>query len=320
MEPTTVVAVDIGGTKIACGLVTFSGDGEPVVESVERIPTNPLRGGKAVLADVIAAVEAARARSPRPVAGVGISTGGVVDPRTGDITYANEMMPGWSGTPLGSAVEEACGIPCRVLNDVHAHALGEARWGGGRGYGSVLVVAVGTGISGAIVEGGVLALGSHDMAGNVGHMACEEAAGIECTCGAVGHLESVAAGPAIVEEYVRLSGEKTDPDGNPVGGAYISRLAEGGDEAAVAAEARSGCALGGVLASSANLIDPEAVILSGSVVQCGPVWHDALASGYADRAMAPVRDLPIEQGLLGDNAPLIGAAEHFVKNGYGDLS
>lgn len=320
MEPTTVVAVDIGGTKIACGLVTFSGDGEPVVESVERIPTNPLRGGKAVLADVIAAVEAARARSPRPVAGVGISTGGVVDPRTGDITYANEMMPGWSGTPLGSAVEEACGIPCRVLNDVHAHALGEARWGGGRGYGSVLVVAVGTGISGAIVEGGVLALGSHDMAGNVGHMACEEAAGIECTCGAVGHLESVAAGPAIVEEYVRLSGEKTDSDGNPVGGAYISRLAEGGDEAAVAAEARSGRALGGVLASSANLIDPEAVILSGSVVQCGPVWHDALASGYADRAMAPVRDLPIEQGLLGDNAPLIGAAEHFVKNGYGDLS
>lgn len=320
MEPTTVVAVDIGGTKIACGLVTFSGDGEPVVESVERIPTNPLRGGRAVLADVIATVEAARDRSPRPVAGVGISTGGVVDPRTGDITYANEMMPGWSGTPLGSAVEEACGIPCRVLNDVHAHALGEARWGGGRGYGSVLVVAVGTGISGAIVEGGVLALGSHDMAGNVGHMACEEAAGIECTCGAVGHLESVAAGPAIVEEYVRLSGEETDPDGNTVGGAYISRLAEGGDEAAVAAEVRSGRALGGVLASSANLIDPEAVILSGSVVQCGPVWHDALASGYADRAMAPVRDLPIEQGLLGDNAPLIGAAEHFVKNGYGDLS
>lgn len=320
MEPTTVVAVDIGGTKIACGLVTFPDDGEPVVESVERIPTNPLRGGRAVLADVIAAVAAARARSPRPVAGVGISTGGVVDPRTGDITYANEMMPGWSGTPLGSAVEEACGIPCRVLNDVHAHALGEARWGGGRGYGSVLVVAVGTGISGAIVDDGVLELGSHDMAGNVGHMACEEAAGIECTCGAVGHLESVAAGPAIVGEYVRLSGKETDPDGNPVGGAYISRLAEEGDEAAVAAETRSGRALGGVLASSANLIDPEAVILSGSVVQCGPVWHDALASGYAERAMAPVRDLPVEQGLLGDNAPLIGAAEHFVKNGYGDLS
>ncbi|MEY8677792.1 ROK family protein [Granulimonas faecalis] len=320
MEPTTVVAVDIGGTKIACGLVTFTGEGVPVVESVERVPTNPLRGGKAVLADVIAAVKAACARSPRPVAGVGISTGGVVDPRTGDITYANEMMPGWSGTPLGTAVEEACGLPCRVLNDVHAHALGEARWGGGRGYGSVLVVAVGTGISGAIVDGGVLFLGAHDMAGNVGHMACEEAAGIECTCGAVGHLESVAAGPAIVGEYVRLSGTDADPEGNPVGGAYISRAAEEGDEAAVAAETRSGRALGGVLASSANLIDPEAIILSGSVVQCGPVWHDALASGYADRAMAPVRDLPVERGLLGDDAPLIGAAEHFVKDGYGDLS
>ena len=97
MEPTTVVAVDIGGTKIACGLVTFTGEGVPVVESVERVPTNPLRGGKAVLADVIAAVKAACARSPRPVAGVGISTGGVVDPRTGDITYANEMIDRKSG-------------------------------------------------------------------------------------------------------------------------------------------------------------------------------------------------------------------------------
>ncbi len=320
MEPTTVVAIDIGGTKIASALVTFAGDAEPVVEPVDRIPTLPLRGGKVVLQDVIAAAKAAIERSERPVAGVGISTGGVVDPRTGDITYANEMMPGWSGTPLGSAVEEACGLSCRVLNDVHAHALGEARWGGGRDYGSVLVVAVGTGISGAIVKGGVLALGSHDMAGNVGHMACEEAAGIECTCGAVGHLESVAAGPAIVEEYVRLSGNDTDDCGNPVGGAFISRAAEAGDEAAVAAEVRSGRALGGVLASSANLIDPDAVILPGSVVQCGPVWHKALAEGYAARAMAPVRNLPIEQGRLGDNAPLIGAAEHFVNNGYGDLS
>lgn len=314
MDPVTVVAVDIGGTKIAFALVTFTGEGAPEVVPVERIATEPLRGGKAILADVIAGVRRAIERSDRPVAGVGISTGGVVDPRTGDITYANEMMPGWSGTPLGSAVTEACGVPCRVLNDVHAHALGEARWGGGADYGSVLVVAVGTGISGAVVEDGVLRLGAHDMAGNVGHMACEEAAGIPCTCGAVGHLEMVAAGPAIVEEYVRLSGEE------PVGGDVISRLAEEGDPAAVAAETRSGRALGGVLASSANLLDPEAIILSGSVVQCGPVWHEALASGYADRAMAPVRSLPIKMGTLGGDAPLIGAAEHFINNGYGDLS
>lgn len=316
MDPTRVVAVDIGGTKIATGIVTFNGDSFPEVSSVEKIPTNPLRGGASVLQDVIASVKAAIERAQGPVAGVGISTGGVVNPKTGDITYANEMMPGWSGTKLGSEVTSATGISCRVLNDVHAHALGEARWGGGKDMSSVLVVAIGTGISGAIVDNRKLRLGIHDMAGNIGHMACEEATGIPCTCGAIGHLESIAAGPAIVEEYVRLSGNDKDAQGNPIGGAAISQMAESGDQAAIAAEERSGLGLGGVLASAANLIDPEAIILSGSVVECGPVWHNALARGYALRVMEPVRDLPIKRGVLGNDAPLLGAAEHFINDGY----
>lgn len=316
MDPTRVVAVDIGGTKIATGIVTFCGDSIPEVSSVEKIPTNPLRGGAMVLQDVIASIKEAMGRAQGPVAGVGISTGGVVNPKTGDITYANEMMPGWSGTKLGSKVASATGLPCRVLNDVHAHALGEARWGGGKGMNSVLVVAIGTGISGAIVDNGKLRLGVHDMAGNIGHMACEEAAGIPCTCGATGHLESIAAGPAIVEEYVRLSGNDKDDQGNAIGGAAISQMAESGDQAAIAAEERSGFSLGGVLASAANLIDPEAIILSGSVVECGPVWHNALARGYALRVMEPVRNLPIKRGVLGNDAPLLGAAEHFINDGY----
>ena len=136
MDPTRVVAVDIGGTKIATGIVTFDGDSFPEVSSVEKIPTDPLRGGTSVLHDVIRSIKAAIERAEGPVAGVGISTGGVVNPKTGDITYANEMMPGWSGTKLGSEVASATGLSCRVLNDVHAHALGEARWGGGSGSAS----------------------------------------------------------------------------------------------------------------------------------------------------------------------------------------
>lgn len=311
MDPVTVVAVDIGGTKIATGLVTL-GDGEPPrVESVEKVPTEPLRGGPAIRDTVVEQVKAAIARSPHPVAGVGISTGGVVNPATGDITYANEMMPGWSGTTLGSDVTAATGLPCKVLNDVHAHALGEARWGGGKAYDSVVVVAVGTGISGAVVENGKLRLGRHDMASNVGHMACPQATGLPCTCGGVGHLEMVAAGPAIVEEYERLTGEAK-------GGAEVSQLAEQGDESAIAAEVRSAEALGTVLGSVANFQDPEAFILSGSVAECGPVWQDALRRAYQACAMQPVRKLPIENGSLGADAPLIGAAENFVCYGYED--
>jgi len=316
----TVVAVDIGGTKIACGLVTLGDDVH--VEEVTKVPTEAARGGEHVLATVIDQVTAALARAEAkglaPV-GVGISSAGVVDPATGDITYANEIMPGWGGTALGAEVTRACGLPCRVLNDVHAHALGEARRGGGRDAQSVLVCAVGTGIGGAFVEDGHIMLGAHGEAGHIGHVACIEARGVPCSCGAEGHLEPIAAGPGIIEEYIRLGGSPTDDDGTPVDGAVIDARAAEGDEAAQAAEARSGRAIGEVLGSMCNMLDPERIILSGSVAQCGPHWADAMRQSFARYAMPPVAQTPIVSGALGGEAPLIGAAENFVRTGYASL-
>ena len=148
------------------------------------------------------------------------------------------------------------------------------RWArAGRGAESVFVCAVGTGIGGAFVERGHLLLGAHGAATNIGHVTCADARGIPCQCGAVGHVETIAAGPGILERYLELGGAKTDEKGAPVDGAYISRAAEDGDEAAVAAETRSGRALGEVLGNMVNLFDPECVVLSGSVAKCGPVWH-----------------------------------------------
>ncbi|MBF0929498.1 MAG: ROK family protein, partial [Atopobium sp.] len=170
VSPTHVCAVDIGGTKIACGIVTLNGTDAPNVQSVKKVPTNAKEGGKQVLATVLQAIREALARAEEldlTISGVGISSAGVVDPRTGDITYANELMPGWGGTDLGSAVTSEFGLPCSVLNDVHAHALGEARHGAGHGKDSVLTVAVGTGIGGAFVNHGILMLGAHDEAGHI---------------------------------------------------------------------------------------------------------------------------------------------------------
>lgn len=311
----TIVAVDVGGTKIACGLVTL-GEASPIIEAVEKVPTEALKGGAHVLATVIEQVKAAVARAGRPVAGVGISSAGVVNPRTGEITFANELMPGWGGTPLAAEVTAATGLPCRVLNDVHAHALGEARWGGGREAESCLVVAVGTGIGGAFVERGKIMLGAHDEAGHIGHVCCPAAAGVPCSCGATGHLEPVAAGPGIIEEYVRLGGDEALGDGTPIDGAEIDRRAAAGDEAARAAEARAGRALGEVLGSMCNMLDPSCVILSGSVAQCGPAWSDAMREAFCGQAMPPVATTPVVGGELGGDAPLIGAAENFVSSGY----
>jgi glucokinase len=291
----------------------------PRVYAVEKVPTNAPAGGAQVLATVIAQVQAALTRAEETPSGVGISSAGVVDPTTGDITFANELMPGWGGTRLGAEVTAATGLECRVLNDVHAHALGEARWGGGREASSCLVVAVGTGIGGAFVEDGHIMLGAHNEAGHIGHVSCSDAVGVPCSCGATGHLEPIAAGPGIIERYVELGGDATLPDGTPIDGAEIDRRAAAGDDAARAAEDRSGHAIGEVLGSLVNMLDPDCVILSGSVAQCGPAWHDAMARGWHESVMPPVAQTPIVSGDLGGDAPLIGAAENVVASAYASL-
>lgn len=318
MDTKTIVSVDIGGTKIACGLVTLGGEA-PVVEGVVKVPTDAQLGGEHVLATVIEQVKAAIERCDGDPVGVGISSAGVVNPRNGDITYANELMPGWGGTALGAEVTAACGLPCRVLNDVHAHALGEARWGGGRDKASCLVVAVGTGIGGAFVERGGIMLGEHDEAGHIGHVCCPAAAGVPCSCGATAHLEPIGAGPGIIREYIRLGGDELCADGSPMHGAEIDRRAAAGDPAAIAAETRAGRALGEVMGSMCNMLDPSCVILSGSVAQCGPAWSDAMRAGFAEQAMPPVAKTPIIGGDLGGDAPLIGAAENFVRSAYVEI-
>ena len=302
-----VVAIDIGGTKIASALVTLSEGETPVVEFYDKIPTEAKRGGRQVLANAIKMARRVIDLAGADVCGIGVSSGGVIDPRTGDVTYANDMMPGWGGTHLGAELTAATGLPARVLNDVHAHALGEARWGAGRDAASCLVVAVGTGIGGAFVERGHIMLGAHNEAGHIGHVSCTDAAGVPCQCGAVGHLETIACGPGIIDRYLELGGKATDDDGNAVDGAVSG------------AEARSGHAIGEVLGSLVNMLDPTCIILSGSVAQCGPAWHDAMAAGWSEAVMPPCAKTPIVSGDLGGNAPLVGAAENIVKSAYAEF-
>ena len=315
-----IVALDIGGTKIASALVTLEEGAAPVVEHMDKVPTEAKRGGAQVLANALDSVRRVLAAAGGTVDGIGVSSAGVINPANGDVTYANEIMPGWGGTHLGAELEAAFGVPARVLNDVHAHALGEARWGGGREAGSCLVVAVGTGIGGAFVEDGHIMLGAHNEAGHIGHVSCSDAVGVPCSCGATGHLEPIAAGPGIIERYVELGGEAALADGTLIDGAEIDRRAAAGDEAAIAAEDRSGHAIGEVLGSLVNMLDPDCVILSGSVAQCGPAWHDAMARGWREAVMPPVADTPVVSGELGGNAPLIGAAENAVTSAYRALS
>ena len=316
-----IIALDIGGTKIASAIVTFDEAGSCSVDHIGKVPTCAMEGGPVVLQRVIAQ---ARARlvdaGEDQIAGIAISSAGAIDPMSGDVVSANGKMPGWGGIRLGHEVSAATGLPCRVLNDVHAHALGEARRGSGVRYASSLVVGIGTGVGGAFVDGDHIMLGSHMEAGHIGHVHCAEAAGMRCDCGATGHLECIASGTAITESYIRFGGDETyERDGQalPMDGAEINRRAlELGDECAIAAQELAGHALGSVVAGVCSMLDPDCVILSGSVINCGHYWHDAVAEGFASTAMEPLRTTPILLASLGDNAPLIGAAEHFVSSAY----
>ncbi len=315
MDERRVIAVDIGGTKIAAAEVVL-GSGKPKIGEISKAPTLAQEGGTAVLARVIEAIRGVLASAEGEVCGIGISSAGVIDPSTGDVTYANEVMPGWGGTHLGSEVSAEFGLPCKVLNDVHAHALGEARHGAGAGLGSCLVAAVGTGIGSAFVDRGRIMLGEHSIAGHLGHLSCFEAVGIPCACGRSGHLESVAAGPGIIQRYIALGGNPANSDGESVDGAEIDRRARRGEREAVEAEQFAGGALGHVLGSVVNMLDPAAIVLSGSVAKCCDVWWDAVRAAYAEQAMDPAQATPIVMGSLGDDAPLIGAAENLVSSAY----
>lgn len=303
-----VLVLDIGGTKIAAGVDHTGAAGARVTHTATR-PTHADRGGEAVLAQVIAAARevlaAATADDIHPDR-IGIASAGVIDPDTGDVTYASDLMPTWGGTALASSVSDALGLEAVALNDVHAHALGEATLGAGRGHRRVLVVAAGTGLGGALITDGVPDRGALGVAGSIAHIPHPAAAGLTCACGATtGHIECVTSGTGQATLFNRhLPAGLTPASG---GGEVYQRSVDGCTHAQ-ATLARSAAALGQTLASVAALLDPDAIILTGSATRSGDCWWQGLRDGFTGDALPLQRGIPLLAGTLGGDAPLIGAA------------
>lgn len=305
----SIVALDIGGTKIAAALVVYKGSASPSVVLARSVATEAAQGGAAVLNRVVelttALLRDARAQGYNPL-GAGVSTAGRVNANDGSIAYANELLPGWTGRPLGDALRRATALPVAVVNDVQGYALGEARWGVATSAHTALVIACGTGVGGAVIAQGKLLRGKHGFAGEIGHIVSSFAYGIPCVCGATGHLESVASGSGIEQRYAELVGVGSAPAKT---GAEISLLANQGDALACHVIINAGLALGEAIAGLTSVLDPEMVVLSGSVTKAGSLWRAAVQQGFERQIPDAQKDLPITYALLGSNAPLIGAAE-----------
>jgi glucokinase len=279
----TALAVDIGGTKVAAGLVRSDG----TLVAARRCPTP--RGDaeevyaavRGVVGDVmsLAASEGLAAAST-----VGVGCGGPMGPRGELVSPLN--IPGWRDFPLRRRLSEELGLPVFVDNDAKALALGEGWVGGASGVDDFMAMVVSTGVGGGVVLDGRLLHGRCGNAGHIGHVVVEPE-GADCACGGRGCLEAEISGPSIAR---RTGG---DPQDAPI------------DE-----RRRAGVLLGRAVASVANLLDLELVLVGGSVaLGFGRVFFDAAQQELSRRSRLDFsRGATVRPVGLGADGPLVGAA------------
>jgi glucokinase len=306
------IGVDIGGTKIAAGVVDESG----TILSTARRDTPSTDPGKTedVIADVITEL-----RGAHDVDAVGLGAAGFVDADRSTVVFAPNLA--WRNEPLRDAIERRTRLRAVVENDANAAAWAEARFGAGVGEKHLVVVTVGTGIGGGIVLDGQLVRGRFGIAAEIGHLPIVPD-GRRCGCGNQGCWEQYASGRALVEEARRLAIAAPETanqllklaDGRPEGidGRMVTAAAQAQDEAALEAFRIVGTWLGYGIADLAAILDPGVFILAGGVSHAGellrkPTWRAYLSrlTGGSHRPHAKVLI-----GMLGgDEAGIIGAAD-----------
>lgn len=308
-----VVGLDLGGTKMAAALVDSGGTLQGPVSScptpAHEGPTAMLNAISGLIATVVETGTHQEPGKAAAITAVGIGTAGVVDVERGTILSATDAITGWAGTQVAAGVRERLAaqglgeLPIHVENDVDAYAAGEAWLGAGTGAEVVLMVAVGTGVGGALVLDGRTRRGAHHVAGEIGHVPVPGAQGEPCTCGRTGHLEGVTAGPQIHRRYLAKGGDPDVPDARGVEG----RAAAGDDIAAEVYRDSAAC-LGRALAGLVTVIDPDVVVVSGGLARAGDLWWEPLRQTFAAEIIDPLAPIKILPATLGTTAPIVGAA------------
>lgn len=301
------IGVDLGGTKIAAAVVGRDGScGE-----IRTVPTPGNDGPQAILravADLVPDVAAGR-----EICAVGVGSAGAIDQEHGVVVSSTDTLRGWTGTPVAPRLQEMFGVPVAVLNDVDAHALGEARQGAAADAASVLVVAAGTGIGAAVVLEGQVLRGGHHMAGEVGHLPVPGAEGLLCPCGREGHLEAVASGHGLARLHARLhplhARLHSRAASAPLTAREIVALADEGDLDAQESVRRSATALGRGIAGMVTVLDPEVVLLTGGLADAGELWWSSVEQALRADLVDHLSGIPLRPGALGGRAAIVGAAE-----------
>ncbi len=304
------LAIDIGGTNLRFGLV----DSDGTIVTRRRLPCKVDTGFAQFLGslrkELTELTEGANGLG-YSVESVGAGVPGLID-NDGTVLSSINLRP-LEGRNIRNALEEISGMPVTVLNDANAAALGEARFGAGRGFSSLLHLTLGTGVGSGLLLGGVLWTGIDGVAAEYGH-ATVEPEGQPCPCGNRGCLEQYASATAIArlarervargEESILAEVAGGNPDSSQVASAALA-----GDQVALACFATAGRYLGLAAATAVNLLNLEAIIIGGGVAESYDLFEGHMRSEIASRAFSvPAGRVKLLRGELGDDAGLLGAA------------
>ncbi|MEV1287895.1 ROK family glucokinase [Micromonospora sp. NPDC049679] len=309
---TLTIGVDIGGTKVAGGVV--DADGNVLARTRRDTPADDVAKTRDVIVDVVADLAAAH-----PVEAVGIGAAGWIDADRSTVLFAPNIA--WRDEPLRDYVSAAVNLPVIVENDANVAAWGEFRYGAARhADDSMIMFTVGTGIGGGIVLGGELVRGAHGIAAELGHMLAVPE-GHLCGCGRHGCIEQYASGHALVrfaragarQEPDRAVGllELAGGDAELITGPMVTAAAQAGDPVSRQAFAQIGHWLGIGLADMVQILDPEILVLGGGVVEAGDLLLGPTRRSYVD-ALAQRGKLPVAEvrpAELGNTAGTVGAAD-----------
>ncbi|HEX3317792.1 MAG TPA: ROK family transcriptional regulator [Solirubrobacteraceae bacterium] len=233
------------------------------------------------------------------VLGVGLGLPGPIHRSTG-MVGSSAILPGWTDVRIAEVMSERLQLPVHVDNDANLGALAEFHWGAGRNASPLVYLKMATGIGAGIVVGGRLFHGAGGTAGEIGHTTVDEAGPI-CRCGNRGCLEMVAAAPALAEMLRATRGSEMTSE-------RVVELALEGDPGCRRAIADAGRYTGNALAGLCNLLNPERIVVGGSLGAAGNVLIDPLREAVRRRVIpSAVEDVEIVPGVLADRAELLGA-------------
>lgn len=302
------IGVDIGGTKVAAGVVDDNGE---IVEHTLR-PTAADRPD--VVAQTVADVVRELSRG-RAVEAVGVGAAGFVDETRSVVRFAPNLA--WREEPLQKKISDLVGLPVIIENDANAMAWGETRFGAGRGQSHVVCLTLGTGIGGGIVIGGDLYRGRWGMGAELGHMQVLPG-GRPCGCGNVGCWEQYASGQSLVKDARQIAAEEPERAatllglaGGKIEGEEVTEAARQGDDASLAAFAALADWLGQGMADLAAVLDPGCFIVGGGVSRAADLFIDRARQVFAERLTGhghrPLAEIRLAE--LGASAGVVGAAD-----------